>query len=162
MKTFILFLMTVTPLFGSEFITFRSDEGSEATYRKYQLTVMTGVEALINSEGEYDHTHFVKVFVRDLDKLFPKLVKLNEAVYYMIYFEKKGMVYKALKGKGPFAQRSSSSEISKSSMADIEKKNCQIILDRLLTLRMIPKPNEDTDKERPKRVIKSPKNEEKK
>jgi len=156
MKTLILFLITITPVFGSDFITFRSDEGAEATYRKYQLTVMTGVEALMDSKGEYQYTKFVKVFVKDLDKMFPKLVKLNESVYYMIYFEKKGMVYKALKGMGPFAQRSSSSEHSKTSMADIEEKNCQLILDRLLTLRMIPKPNEDTDKERPRRVIKQP------
>ena len=151
MKTLILLLLTMTPLLGSEFITFRSDEGSESTYRKYHLTVTSGVEAILNSEGEYDHTSYVKIYVKDLDKMFPELLKMHEDIFYMIYFERKGMKYTALKGSGPFAQKSSSSSTHKTLITDIELKNCQIILERLLTLKFIPKPGENTDKETPRR-----------
>lgn len=162
MKFFLLLLLSSLPLYGSEFITFRSDEGGECTYRKFHLTVMSGVEAKMSPKGEYEHFPYIKIYVKDLDKMFPKLAKIHEDLYYIIYFEKKAASYKALKGLGPFFQKASTSPGSESTVTDIEEKNCQIILDRLLLLRLIPKPGEDTDKERLPRVIKTTKTEEKK
>ncbi len=153
MKILIFLLATITPLLGSDFITFKSDEGGQCTYNKHQLTVMSGVEATMSAEGEYVLASYIKVYVKDLDKMFPNLVKQNEDIFYKIYVEKKAAKYKALKGTGPFAQKASTSIGPISTVTDIEKGNCQIVLDRLLFLKLIPKPGENTDKESRRRVI---------
>jgi hypothetical protein len=147
MKILVLLLLTVTPLLGRDFITFKSDEGAECTYSKFQLNIMSGVVAIMSPKGEYVHTPYIRIYVKDLDKMFPKLVKMNEEVFYMIYVEKQTKKYKALKGVGPFSQKTSTSSGPKSALADIEIGNCQVVLDRLLALKLIAKPAEKTDKE---------------
>ena len=157
MKVFILLLLTAVSLTGSDYITFRSEEGAQCTYRKYHLSVISGVEANMSTEGDYVYSPYIKVFVKDLDKFFPKLVKMNITVHYLIYVEKKGGKYVAVKGQGPFSQKETTSGgFNKSSIAKIAKKDLQPLVDKLLEMRLIPHPKdtpEDQLKPAPRKRI---------
>ena len=145
MRILILLLLTLTPLMGSDFITFKSDEGAECTYHKDKLSVTMGVEALMTAEGEYELSQFINIYVQDMEKIFPKLVRMNADVYYSIQIEKKGSKYVAISGTGPFYQKASTHGTNKSYIVEMEKKNCQFLIDKILDLKLIPRPNEKTD-----------------